>query len=66
MADIIDDAQEAMEAAEELRRATAKPFVPVRTGFCIECEVPTEFTFCSPECRDDNEKRERIKAINGG
>ena len=52
MADIIDDAQEAMEAAEELRRATAKEFVPIRTGFCIECEEPTEFTFCFVDCRD--------------
>jgi len=65
MADIIDDAQEAMEAQEELRRATAKAFVPIRTGFCIVCEEPTEFTFCSPECRDDHEKHEKMKSING-
>lgn len=65
MADIIDDAQEAMEAQEALRRATAKEFKPIRTGFCIECETPTEYTFCSPECRDDHEKREKMKAING-
>ena len=65
MADIIDDAQEAMEAQEELRRALAKEFVPIRTGSCIECDEPTEFTFCSPGCRDDHEKRERIKAITG-
>lgn len=65
MADIIDDAQEAMEAQEELRRATAKAFVPIRTGECIECGEPTEFTFCSPPCRDDHEKRERIRAISG-
>jgi hypothetical protein len=65
MADIIDDAQEAMEAAEELRRATAKEFVPIRTGFCIECEEPTEFTFCCVDCRDSHEKREKMKSING-
>ena len=65
MADIIDDAQEAMEAAEELRRAMAKEFVPIRTGECIECGEPTDFTFCSVDCRDTHEKREKMKAING-
>jgi len=65
MADIIDDAQEAMEAQEELRRATAKAFKPIRTGSCIECEEPTEFTFCCADCRDVYEKRERMKAISG-
>jgi hypothetical protein len=65
MADIVDDAQDAIEAAEALRRALAKPFQPIRTGFCIMCEEPTEFTFCSPECRDDHEKHERIKSISG-
>lgn len=65
MADIIDDAQEAMEAQEELRRAAAKAFVPIRTGHCLECDDPTEWTFCSPECRDDNHKREKLKAIAG-
>jgi hypothetical protein len=65
MADIIDDAQEAIEAAEALRNAARKPFEPIRTGFCIECDEPTEFTFCSKDCRDDHEKRERMKSING-
>jgi hypothetical protein len=65
MADIIDDAQEAMEAQEELRRATAKAFKPIRTGFCLECEESTEWTFCCADCRDTYEKREKMKAING-
>jgi len=73
MADIIDDAQDAIEATEALRNAARKPFQPIRTGFCIairtgfciECEEPTEFTFCSVGCRDDHEKRERMKSING-
>lgn len=65
MADIIDDAQEAMEAQEELRRAQAKEFKPIRTGFCIECGEPTDFTFCSVDCREDHEKREKMKSING-
>ena len=65
MADIIDDAQEAMEAQEEMRRALAKEFVPIRTGFCLECEEPTKFTFCCVDCRDTNEKRAKMKAISG-
>lgn len=65
MADIVDDAQEAMEAAEELRRLKAKTHTPIRTGECIECGEPTEFTFCSVDCRDQHEKRERMKAILG-
>lgn len=65
MADIVDDAQEAMEAAEELRRLKIKAHTPIRTGECIECGEPTEFTFCSVDCRDQHEKRERMKAILG-
>jgi len=65
MADVVDDAQEAMEALADFQKATAKEFVPIRTGFCIECEEPTEFTFCSVPCQQDNERRERIKAIAG-
>lgn len=65
MADIVDDAQEAMEAAEELRRLKAKQHTPIRTGECIECGEPTEFTFCSVDCRDHHEKQERMKAITG-
>jgi uncharacterized protein YlaI len=65
MADIVDDAQDAMEAAEELRRMTAKEFKPIRTGFCLECEEPTEWTFCCADCRDQFELRKKMKAING-
>jgi hypothetical protein len=39
--------------------------VPENTGFCLECEEPTEGAFCSKECREDYEKMERLKAING-
>ena len=66
MPDIVDDAQEAMEIAEQLRQQTAKQFKPVRTGSCIECDEPTEFTFCSVDCRDSHERRERIRTITGG
>jgi hypothetical protein len=39
--------------------------VPEKTGFCLECEEPTEGAFCSRECREDYERVERIKAIRG-
>lgn len=65
MADIIDDAQEAIEAADALREALRKEFVPIRTGACIICDEPTEFTFCSVECRDVHERHERMKSITG-
>lgn len=39
--------------------------VPVNTGFCLECEEPTEGAFCSRECREDYERMERLKAIRG-
>jgi hypothetical protein len=39
--------------------------VPELTGFCLECDEPTEGAFCSKECREDYEKRERLNAIKG-
>ena len=39
--------------------------VPEKTGFCLECEAPTEGAFCSKECREDYESRERINKIRG-
>jgi hypothetical protein len=39
--------------------------VPEKTGFCLECEEPTEGAFCSGECREDYERLERLKAIRG-
>lgn len=42
------------------------------TGLCLECEIelaPTESKypalFCSADCRDMFEKREKMKRING-
>lgn len=69
--DEADRAQQETEfllaAALRRNRVTHKP-----TGFCIECEEeipaiegdPTRI-FCSIECRDDFEKRERMKRIAG-
>lgn len=39
--------------------------VPEKTGYCLECEEPTEGAFCSKECREDYEHRQRINAIKG-
>lgn len=39
--------------------------VPEKTGFCLECDEPTEGAFCSKECREDHEHRQRINAIKG-
>ena len=39
--------------------------VPEKTGFCLECDEPTEGAFCSRECREDHEARERIRKIKG-
>ena len=39
--------------------------VPEKTGFCLECEEPTEGAFCSKDCREDHEAREKIHRIKG-
>lgn len=39
--------------------------VPEKTGFCLECEEPTTGAFCSKECREDYEIRDRINKIKG-
>ena len=39
--------------------------VPEKTGFCLECEAPTQGAFCSKECREDHEAREKINRIKG-
>jgi hypothetical protein len=39
--------------------------VPEKTGFCLECEEPTQGAFCSKECREDFETRDRMNKIRG-
>lgn len=71
MADDIDRAQQETEfllaAALQRTRPKLRP-----TGLCLECEeelttvdgdIPA--LFCSADCRDDFEKRERMRRING-
>jgi hypothetical protein len=64
MADPLEEAAEATERwmNESLARRAK---VPEKTGFCLECEEPTEGAFCSPECREDYERRAKVKAISG-
>jgi hypothetical protein len=51
------------EALEQLDRDVClkqrKPELP-HTGFCHNCEEPTPGAYCSPECREDGEKRARF------
>lgn len=44
--------QEALSRRNEVKIA--------RNGACHNCEEPTEQLFCSPECHQDWELRERI------
>jgi hypothetical protein len=39
--------------------------VPEKTGFCLACEEPTGGAFCSPDCREDYERMQRLRAIRG-
>ena len=64
MSDPLDEAERFTNLfmAEALAK---KQVVPEKTGFCLECEEPTEGAFCSKECREDHERVERLKAIRG-
>ena len=64
MSDPLEEAAAITEMllAESLR---IRAKVPENTGFCLACEEPTEGAFCSKECREDYERIDRIKAING-
>ena len=64
MSDWIDESQELQEA--QLAEALAKrQKVPVKTGFCLACEEPTEGAFCCTDCRDYYDKVQRMNAIKG-
>lgn len=64
MSDPLDEAERFTNLF--MQEALAKKLVvPEKTGFCLECEEPTEGAFCSKECREDYERVERIKAIRG-
>jgi hypothetical protein len=72
MSDDIDRAQQETEfmLAAALRRTRPK-LIP--TGKCLECETELigiegdyPALFCDRNCRDDFEKREKMRRINGG
>lgn len=62
MSDIIDDAQKLEEmhlkAALSNARVTGNENL---TGKCHWCGEPTRGVYCSPECRTDHTKRERMR-----
>jgi hypothetical protein len=62
--DPLDDAAEATELMLQEALAKKAP-VPEKTGFCLECDEPTAGAFCSRECRETYEKRERMNKIKG-
>ena len=64
----MSDPLEAASAITEmmLQESLAKrKKVPEKTGFCLECEEPTEGAFCSTECRQKHELRQRNSNIKG-
>lgn len=63
MADEIDKANDLaeMERSQAVRDALKKRG-PAYVGRCHNCDDPIDTgAFCSPECRGDYEKRERMK-----
>ena len=59
MSDIIDLIQEQEEIIKQsLISNTRKTSLPY-TGFCYNCNEPTEHMFCDCDCRYDYEARER-------
>ena len=64
MSDPLEDASAITEMMLQESLAKRKN-VPEKTGFCLECEEPTEGAFCSKECREGHELRQRINTIKG-
>lgn len=64
MSDPLEEASAVTEMM--LQESLAKRMkVPEKTGACLFCEEPTEGAFCSKECREGHEHRQRINAIRG-
>jgi hypothetical protein len=66
MADDVDRATANAELALEAALQHRKPTLP-STGYCYYCsdDVHVGARFCSPECRDDYEREETLRARNG-
>ena len=66
MTDQLDQAQVFEEARRDdaLRDQALKPAMPP-LGFCYNCdEIVFSGCFCDTDCRDDYEKREKLKAMH--
>jgi hypothetical protein len=66
MSDPLDEAERYVELLMKEGLAN-RPKVPEKTGVCLarDCGEPTEGAFCSKECREDWEKVERLRKIQG-
>ena len=64
MSDPLEEASAITEMM--LQESLAKRMkVPEKTGFCLFCDEPTEGAFCSKECREEYEYRQKINSIKG-
>lgn len=64
MADEIDRASMLEEMHREAALSHRKP-VPKNTGFCLNCDEPSQGAFCNSACREDYERIERAQKRNG-
>ena len=64
MSDPLEEADKitAMMLEDSLRK---RHKVPEKTGFCLDCDEPTEGAFCCQSCRENYERRQRIESIKG-
>lgn len=63
----MDEADRASAQEEKQLEASLshrKP-VPERTGFCLNCDEPSQGAFCNSACREDYERIERAQKRNG-
>ena len=66
----MDDADRAQKAEEGRREDALKKRMPelIAVGFCHNCgeALRPGLLFCDADCRDDYEKRSKLKQDNGG
>ncbi|MPV86885.1 hypothetical protein [Ostreibacterium oceani] len=67
MTDIIDKANEAAEIqlAHAIETAKARPHPHLIKGRCNYCGESVVDYFCDADCRDDYEREQKIKQLNG-
>ena len=68
MSDLIDDANDHVERELELRIQAARGVVIHHSPACLNCGDPSQAgsSYCSKECRDDDEARKRQIKRQGG